>query len=183
MLHYQYCELECPAKRLVRVTTKLQLPKTLNTGSISSYELQNILQPNFMKYSDALSWAEVSCKKIWLLLSRLRGDWFGPSMESLEWLFLYMDCIALFTVAGSNNGSCISTAEGSSLIRLGNTIVVCGVKGVSTNSRHENCQFPWCSVFWPSANQKRETNLRKIKRTEWCFWFTLSHAFSNGLHS
>ena len=119
-----------------------------------------------MKYSDALSWAGVSCKKIWLLLSGLRGDWFGPSTESLEWLFLYMDCIALFTVAGSNNGSCISTAEGSSLVRLGNTIVVCGVKGVSTNSRHENSLFPWCSVFWPSANQKRETNMRKIKRIE-----------------
>ncbi|XP_076468262.1 exosome complex component RRP43-like [Babylonia areolata] len=30
---------------------------------------------------------------------------------------------------GSKNGSCISTAEGSSLVRLGNTIVMCGVKG------------------------------------------------------
>ncbi|KAK7097966.1 exosome complex component RRP43-like [Littorina saxatilis] len=30
---------------------------------------------------------------------------------------------------GSKNGSCISTAEGSALIRLGNTIVICGIKG------------------------------------------------------
>ena len=49
------------------------------------------------------------------------------------------NCIVLFTVAGSNNGSCISTAEGSSLIRLGNTIVVCGVKGVSTSPRNGKC--------------------------------------------
>merc|ERR1711963_655747 len=30
---------------------------------------------------------------------------------------------------GGKNGSCISTAEGSALVRLGNTIVICGIKG------------------------------------------------------
>ncbi|KAL8573396.1 hypothetical protein ACOMHN_032411 [Nucella lapillus] len=38
---------------------------------------------------------------------------------------------------GSKNNSCISTAEGSSLVRLGNTVVVCGVKGEIADPKTE----------------------------------------------
>jgi ribonuclease PH len=59
-------------------------------------------------------------------------------------------------VEGGNSGSCISTAEGSALIRQGNTTVVCGIKAVSC-----------CYASFAPASYQRQPKQQQINMKEY----------------